>query len=69
MRVILLVIMLSFLYGCPETMPIFGGKFYQGDSAKAGISRNNPNETPEFISASDPEIDQFTCTKTRDYKN
>lgn len=64
--VILLSISFLFLMACPSVMPVFQGRLYQGDSAKVGISRNNPNEEPEFISASSQDFDAFTCTKTHD---
>ena len=66
MKIILAISLLFtlFIIGCPKPMPVFSGKLYQGDSAHTGITRNNPNEPMEFISASDPVFDKFTCTQT-----
>lgn len=69
MKILALGFILIFLTACPKTMPLFSGKFFQGDSAKAGISRNNPNEPAEFIPSTDPEFDKFTCTQTKDLIN
>jgi len=66
---ILIIISLLFLFSCPAHMPLFTGKFWQGDSAKIGITRNNPVEPMEFIPANDPEFDNYTCTKTHDLIN
>lgn len=69
MKILALGLILILLSACPAHMPIFSGKFYQGDSAKSGISRNNPNEPSEFIPSNDPEFDKFTCTQTKDLIN
>jgi hypothetical protein len=70
MKYLFLSIALFFLLGCPKPpFPVFGGKLFQGDSDNAGITRNNPDEPMEFISASDPQFDKYTCTKTQDLVN
>jgi hypothetical protein len=66
MKNIILLIALSFLFACPVNMPIFSGKLYQGDSDSVGIIRNNPNEESEYIAASDPQFDKFTCIRTQE---
>jgi hypothetical protein len=66
---VIIAILLLFTLGCPIHMPVFSGKLYQGDSANGGITRANPNEQVEFISATDPMFDKFTCTKTQDLIN
>ena len=70
MKHIILIGFILFLCGCPKPpFPVFGGKLFQGDSANAGISRNNPDEPAEFIPANDPIFDHYTCTKTQDLVN
>jgi hypothetical protein len=69
MKILLLIPVLILLTSCPATMPLYTGRFYQGDSARVGITRNNPNEPSEFIPATDPEFDKYTCTKTQDLIN
>lgn len=54
---------------CTHNVPVWDGKIYAGDSKKEGLSRNNPNQPPEFISAIDPHFDDFMAMTYADFKS
>ena len=53
------------LFGCPNSMPPFDGKWYAGDSVRAGIARS---QSDEFIPANSPDFDNYACMSYDDIK-